>query len=259
MDTGNNAIEEKLREFETALDKYLHLLHGGRIDQERAVIIERIELKIQNVLAGEGLCDPRASLNDSVKRLLEREQIHNKLIKIINELVMDGNVDSLTNIDLEKATEMFLKGEVESREATIAAIIIQSLARCIAEQKLTEGTEERLTPYCPVCGAESRTMVVRDGGYHMICPFCGYEWRISKDRPRCPWCGNDNPISIGVFTNRQRRIGLMVCQECGSTWRAILDRRIKAPNILLPLISLGAEAFRTFMSNDMIANERVKE
>ncbi|MCE4600722.1 MAG: formate dehydrogenase accessory protein FdhE [Desulfurococcales archaeon] len=259
MDSGDRAIEEKLREFETALDKYLHLLHGGRVDQERAVAIERIELKLQSALANEGLCDPRAGLNDGVRRLLEKDQIHDKLVEIVNELIRDENIDFPTSIDLEKATKMFLNGEVESGEAMVAAIIIQSLARCIAEQRLAMEIEEKLTPYCPVCGAESHTMVVREKGYHMVCPFCGYEWRISKDRPRCPWCGNDNPISIGVFTNRQRRIGLMVCQECGSTWRAILDRRIRAPNILLPLISLGAEAFRTFMSSDMISNERVEE
>ena len=250
MQNLDKNIEEMFEEFKRSLDKYMHLLYGGKIDRQRALTIEKTELMLSELFFREGLCTPDDSLNENLRRLIENDL---KISLIKSALDNLRNIDDSIKLDFdfEKALERFLSGELETPEAKVVAIIVQSLARCIAHHRLVRGVEDRLSPYCPVCGAESRTMVVRQDGYHMVCPFCGYEWRISRSMPRCPWCGNDNPISIGVFTNKQRRIGLMVCQECGNTWRAILDRSIKAPNILLPLISLGAERFRTFVRRDM--------
>ncbi len=238
-------VNERLEEFKTALDKYLHLLKGGSIDREKSINVERVELKIMDELRANNAC--RGELQSVIDGLLSGGWLGEAFHRVAEMVGL-----SLTrDVDVRIVLREFLAGNMEREETTIMAILVQAIARCVAEERLNEGVEDRTGPICPVCGAESKTMVVRDYGYHMVCPFCSYEWRISKDRVICPYCGNSDPVSIGVFTDKKRRIGLLVCQECGETWRAILDRGIRAPRILLPVLSMGAEAFRKFLHEDM--------
>lgn len=237
-------VEEKLAEFEKALDKYLHLLRGGRIDRDLAVKIEKAQLEIINQLSLV-LPNPPDEAQSALRALHEK--------RLLAEIVR--RTAALTGdepVDIDEALAAFQSGDLEKPGARTMLIVVQAIARYIAEKRLEkEGPPEALTPYCPVCGAESKTMIVGNDGFYMVCPFCAYQWRISRDRVVCPYCGSANPISIGVFTDRRRRIGLFVCQECGSTWRGILDRSIRAPRILLPLISLGAESFRRFAKDSI--------
>jgi len=135
-----------------------------------------------------------------------------------------------------------LAGDIDTPGAKAALITVQAVARAVARLR---DPVNLLSATCPVCGAESKTMVARDALY-MVCHFCGYQWIVSRGEVVCPYCGTNDPISIGVFTDKKRRIGLFTCQECGSTWRAIMDRSIRAPATLLPLIAVGAEHYRRF-------------
>ncbi len=242
-DPDGQWVEERLREFEKALDKYLHLLRGGRIDREKTMLVERIELEIiqelEEELSPDGTPQPLDRLLD---RLEECGWLHAKILEVAERIGED-------QVNPTKALESFLVGDVEAPGAKAAFIVVQAVARYLASKT---PARDMVSSRCPVCGAESKTMTVEGDGYYMVCPFCGYAWRVSKDRVVCPFCGSDNPVSIGVYMDRKRRIGLFVCQECGSTWRGILDRSIRAPRILLPLISLGAEAFRAFLREDMV-------
>lgn len=237
-------VEDRLAEFEKALDKYLHLLKGGRIDRDLALRVEKAQLEAMEALS-HLLPNPPDEAVEALRLLLD----NGGLAEIVERV---SNITGEKVEDLESALRAFQAGDLEKPGAKTVLLAVQAIARYIAERRLDEkGAEDALTPYCPVCGAESKTMVVGKDGYYMVCPFCAYTWRISRDRVVCPYCGSDNPISIGVFTDRRRRIGLFVCQECGSTWRGIIDRSIRAPRILLPLISLGAESFRRFAKESL--------
>lgn len=239
-------VEERLKEFQQGIEKYMHLLKGGMVDRDKSLNVERIELELVQELRQSNKC-----MGD-LQKTLDELQSSNWIVEAFIKASSSMGVEASMDIDVEKALRDFFTGNIDSEESMVMAIIVQSIARCIAEESLEmNGIIDATTPYCPICGAESRTMVVRDDGYDMICPFCSYEWRVSRENPVCPYCGNSNPVSIGIFTDKARRIGLLVCQECGETWRAILDRGIKAPRILLPVISMGAEAFRKFIRDDM--------
>lgn len=243
----SNWVDKRLNEFKRSLDKYLHLLKGGRIDVDKAALVERVELELVEELRNTGKC------NGGLQDILGSLESTGWLEKAFHKAAESLNAEVPGGINVRDALQSFLTGNMEDAGANIIAVVVQAVARCVAEKRLEEeGVRDAQTPFCPVCGAESKTIVVRDTGYHMVCPFCGYEWRVSRDKVICPYCGNSNPISIGVFTDKARRIGLMVCQECGATWRTIMDRNIKAPRILLPIISLGAEAFRKFLHEDML-------
>jgi formate dehydrogenase maturation protein FdhE len=126
-------------------------------------------------------------------------------------------------------------------------LALQAVARAYSSRLLEEGVVEEPSAKCPVCGVRSETMVRRGGDYFMVCHFCSYEWRVSRGRIMCPYCGALNPISIGIYSDKKRRLGLAHCQECGGTWRCILDETIRAPRQLLPLIALGAEVYRRLL------------
>jgi len=247
-----NNIQDEIKHYRNALRKYKHLLKGGKIDENIAVKIEEIELNLIKQLYSTDLCDTTLNLED----LLKSSKIHEWILEKIREVAsnLGEEID-----DPEQAINAFLEGKINIKGINSAFIVIQSVARCLANTMLNHNKIDDLTPYCPVCGAESKTMVLMDDGYNMVCPFCHYVWRISKNTLRCPYCGNSNPVSLGVFSDRTRRIGLVVCQECGSTWRIIMDRNIKAPRSLLPLISLGAEAYKRFVHRDMVREEETSD
>jgi len=242
-------IGERMREFKDALRKYMHLLKGGKIDLEKTIKIEELELKLMNDLVSKQseLCERKKNLQGLIEALLDTGWMEEALKETSHKL----NVE--INSDPREALEAFLTGNVERPEGKVALLVVQAIARCLAESKLeNDEIVEKVTPICPVCGAESKTMVLERDGYYMVCPFCSYKWLVSRETIRCPYCGNDNPISLGVFSDRARRLGLAVCQECGATWRLVIDKSIKAPRILLPVISLGAEAYRKFVHDDMV-------
>ncbi len=242
-------VRERMEEFKDALRKYTHLLKGGKIDLEKTIKIEELELKlIDDLISNKSvICESKRDLQSLIEALLDSGWIEEAMRRASHELNVE--IDSSPR----EALEAFLTGNVEKPAGKVALLVVQSIARCLAESKLESGEiVEEVTPLCPVCGAESRTMVLEREGYYMVCPFCSYKWLVSRDKIRCPYCGNDNPISLGVFSDRARRLGLVVCQECGATWRLVIDKSIKAPRILLPVISLGAEAYRKFIHNDMV-------
>jgi len=228
-------VEDRLQDFRIALDKYLHLLRGGTVDKEKALLVERIQLELmaeaESLLEGEIPGEAQAALDK-----LERMGWLDQAIRRVGSRINDEPGDP------KKALEAFLRGDLDEPGARAALIVVQAVARLVAEHREPVNL---LSAMCPVCGAESRTMVSRDALY-MVCHFCGYQWIVSRGEVVCPYCGSNDPISIGVFTDKRRRIGLFTCQECGSTWRGILDRSIRAPPILLPLIAYGAEIFRRF-------------
>jgi len=228
-------VEKELQEFRTALDRYLHLLKGGTVDKKKAILVERIELELIGevlpILEERKPRDAQEALD-----ILSREGWLAEAIQRVGSRVEDPVEDP------EEALRAFLMGDVDRPGAKAALITVQAVARAVA--RLREPVS-LLSARCPVCGAESKTMVVRDALY-MVCHFCGYQWIVSRGEVVCPYCGSNDPISIGVFTDKKRRIGLFTCQECGSTWRAVMDRSIKAPATLLPLIAMGAELFRRF-------------
>ncbi len=69
----------------------------------------------------------------------------------------------------------------------------------------------------------------------------------------CPFCGNDNKFKLGTFMDKEWKYGLMFCQECGSYWRVIWDEEMaSAPSIVLPLLAMAAERFRTALPKDIV-------
>jgi len=212
-----------ISEFREALERYMHLLRGGRVDVAKAVEVEEIELNLIGELAA-ALPDPPATAHEALTRLASTGWLWNAIRKV-GERIGDEPRDP------ETALKAFLSGNLEEPGAKAALIVAQAVARHVAESRLARnGVHEEITPRCPVCGAESKTMVVKRDGYYMVCHFCAYEWRISRTgRMVCPYCGSDNPVSIGVFTDRRRRIGLFVCQDCGATWRGRARQEHQGP------------------------------
>ncbi|ESQ26142.1 MAG: Protein involved in formate dehydrogenase formation [uncultured Acidilobus sp. OSP8] len=146
----------------------------------------------------------------------------------------------------EESLTKALEGDVSSRGSRSALLVFQAVARAYASHyERKNGTVEEVTAYCPLCGSESRTMVRVGEEYLLVCHLCGYAWRVSRKTLACPFCGNSNPFSIGIFMDKDGRLGLAYCQECGSSWRVVLDERVaSAPRILLPLLALAAERLR---------------
>jgi FdhE protein len=233
-------LENELEELKSAIVKYKHLLKGGEIDFDTTIKIEKTELEIINKLSG----------NKETIITLEKNDLEiaiSKMKKIIHDIIREtARKLGEENVDPVLALEAFYIGDTSVPGFKAAFITVQAIARLKAKLFEKEyGNIENATPYCPVCGARSRTMVKDEQGYSMICPFCGYKWRVSKDKLVCPYCGNSDPMTIGVFTGKKsKRLGLAWCQRCGASWHVILDRKIRAPRLLLPLIGYGAEYYR---------------
>lgn len=228
-----------LEEFISSLRKYGHLT-GFKLDIETAKKIEEIQLNI---------------IND-IKNKLTNLNLDD-LNKLISELSQNGLMQTLIKeaskalgeeIDINNADEAFkeaLEGNMNFRGAKASLIALQAVSRLYAEKyKEKNGEILNVSPYCPICGSESKTMIKADNDYKMVCHFCGYIWKVSEKKIVCPYCGNSEEFSLGVFSDKEGRVGLVYCQNCKSSWRIILDESIKAPSILLPLIALGGEKFK---------------
>ena len=227
-------------------ERYKHLLHGGSIDVDLAEKIEDIEKNIINNI--KNIIDLDKDLEEIIRELTENG--------VLDELIRDVGRELKVNVkDARKAVNTFLDGNLQDEQARIAFIVIQAVARLKAMHSEQKGLSEkaRITPYCPVCGAESGTMVRYKGAFYMVCPFCGFMWRVS-DTFICPYCGNTDKLRLGVMTGkRSKRLGIAWCQECGRTWRVILDERVvlSVPRLLLPVIAYGAEIYREALSSVM--------
>ncbi len=224
-----------LSEFEKAFNKYSHFFKHARVDKKLAFSIEGIQQEAMR--RASSLLDLDSSLEDNVRRLKDSLILDTarELAKLLGDEVADA----------DEAYRAALEGRLEEQGARAMLLAIQAIARAYAEAKLErDGQVYEPGSYCPVCGLQSRTMVRRRGRYYMVCHFCAYEWLLSSDL-KCPYCGESNPVAVGVFGDKGRRVMLAKCHTCGSTWRVIMDETIRAPRILLPLIALKAEAFRS--------------
>lgn len=242
MSDMSNSIDERLRSFERSLRRFSGSL-GLRINIELSKKIEEVQLKIIDDVSK--LIDEAWSqgltLQDLLAKLSDNGTLRREVLLASSTLGERIGSDSVDELFADA-----LSGDTSRSGARSALVAFQAIARAYAEKYYKEnGSITHVSPYCPVCGAESSTMVKRGNRYVMICPVCGYEWIVSEGSPRCPFCGNDNRFKLGTFMDKEWKYGLMYCQECGSSWRVIWDEDMaSAPNILLPLIAMAADRFR---------------
>lgn len=240
---GCRTVDEaskKLEEFREALRKYGHLVRVREFDPELASSIEERQLQI---------------IEDALRVIRERKP--SSLEELLNALLADGRLQRYVTImaealgetisDPEDTIRAVIEGEEAASGFRSGFLALQAVARAYADAALGEGLAEEPSSRCQLCGAKSETMVKRGEDYVMICHFCYYEWVVSRGRMMCPYCGTADPIAIGIYTDKRRRLGLAHCQNCGSTWRYVMDEGIKAPRQLLPLIAFGAEVYRRFL------------
>jgi len=233
---------EELKAFEQALRRYSTIL-GLRINVELAKSVEAVQAKIMKdveaFLSSVDLGSP--DLSNLLARLSDSGRLSNYIVEVGRALKDEVSPDKA-----EESLTKALEGDVSSRGSRSALLVFQAVARAYASHyERKNGTVEEVTAYCPLCGSESRTMVRVGEEYLMVCHLCGYAWRVSRKTLVCPFCGNSNPFSIGIFMDKDGRLGLAYCQECGSSWRVVLDERVaSAPRILLPLLALAAERLR---------------
>ncbi|MCE4602493.1 MAG: formate dehydrogenase accessory protein FdhE [Desulfurococcales archaeon] len=227
---------EGLDEFKKAIAKYGHFFKHARVDKAQAISVEEIQQTIASRARVE--LDTGRSLEENVEYLNSKGLLAQWAAEI------GGRIgDKVDNPG--KALEAALEGRLEEQGARAMLLAIQAVARSYADKLLERGVGYEPSARCPVCGLESRTMVRRGRWFNMICHFCGYEWRVSN-RMVCPYCGESNPVAVGVYGDKARRVMLAKCHTCNSTWRVVMDETIRAPRILLPLIALKAEQFQVF-------------
>jgi transposase-like protein len=235
-----------LEDFREGLERAKRILKLD-IPIETAMIIEKNQIDIINYLlpkAKEYVKGDR-DLKDLVSEALD-DIIKKFYYVFAKDLEVKDDVESP-----EEALNNLLSGRTDLNGSKILILIIQAIARAYATAyEELKGTIERRSTVCPICGMNSDVIIKwPDGSYRMICPFCGYTWIISKETLLCPRCGSRDPVGIGVFSDREGKIGLFVCQDCKFTAKIILDSSLvrKVPRMLLPLIALYGERFRSFL------------
>ncbi len=236
-----------LGEFRRALLRYRGLV-GVAVDLETSLVVEEAEVDVMAEIAGEAERAVRSgeSLEELATRLLDSGVLDRLVSRVASKLGIEEPESAA------EALERLSSGDLESPHARAAFIAMQALARAYADKLLeVEGPREMLGTKCPVCGVESDIIRAEaDGGYSMVCPFCFYTWRIPGRGLRCPRCGSSDPFALGVYTGRaDKRVALLYCQDCGFTGRLILDRSIRAPRSVHPLIAMGADRFRAYVED----------
>ncbi|MEB3816484.1 MAG: hypothetical protein LRS46_00875 [Desulfurococcales archaeon] len=246
---GGSPEEGSLEGFRLALKMYGRIA-GIPLDEESALKVEELELKIMSTLRGEAskAVDSGLGLSEWSSSLLE-SGVLGDLYKLAAETL------GVEGAGLEEARSLLESGRYDEPGAQALFIVLQAVARAYAEALLArEGLREKLTHVCPVCGVETDIMVARGAGrYSMLCPFCYYEWMLPGRGLVCPRCGSRDRFALGVYTGRSdRRLALLHCQNCGFTARLINDPEIyrRAPRSLLPLIALGADRYRSVVEED---------
>ena len=246
---------DPVRELESALLRYIHLLKGGKVDVKRTLEVERIEQDIITELLGD----------EDTRRLLKENDLQQALSKLRASGLLDQLVERVSQAigeevhDLDNSLEAFYTGKEDEPGFKSVFITIQAVARAKATlYEEANGKIENPEPVCPVCGAVSKTMVkLGPEEYGMVCPFCGYIWIVSRTGFVCPFCGNRDKLSLGVFTGKKaKRLGLAWCQACGATWYVVLDRSIQVPRLLLPVLARGAEIYRGALEGAAQSAER---
>ncbi len=216
------------------LSRYAHLL-GFTVNVEWIRLIEGLQEKIME--------DVRSEVPgyDSLKGFMVALESKGYITKAMEEVSKAIGEDIG---DPGEAIKAALIGDLGVKGVKVALIVLQAIARAYAEEMLRREVVIETSAICPLCGALSETMFKEEGGYYMVCHFCSYKWFLSKGKPICPYCGNRDELTIAIISDKQMRVALMKCWNCGSTWRAIMDETIAVPLILKPLIAMAAEKFR---------------
>ena len=245
-------VRRRVNELVTAITRYRQL-HGLNVDLRVARSVEDLQARIILELKERGVVKELSSASEALRRLLERERsLLLEFYRAASELTGDPEVPG----DFDDVLASALSGDVEKPGARAILLVVQAVARAVAEERLNSGEPESdLSVYCPVCGAASETMYKRKGVFYMVCHFCGYTWRITgSDLLVCPACGATAPIDVGVVADKHKRLGMAACQRCGFRWRVILDEHLRAPLIVLPLIAMGAERYRPALEEALGGN-----
>ncbi|MCS7107066.1 MAG: formate dehydrogenase accessory protein FdhE [Acidilobaceae archaeon] len=218
-------------ELASALVKYAHLI-GTPINVDWIKKVERAQQEIIKQVR------ERARESDTLSSFLSKLDSSGELPELVKKVAQEIEEEVP---DVRRAIAAALSGNSEEEGFRSALLALQAVARAFAEGK--EAVAEQ-SAFCPLCGARSETIYRRGNKYYMVCHFCTYTWIQSTERPSCPYCGNYSEFSIGMFSDKQKRVALMKCWECGSSWRVILDESIRAPAVAIPLIGMAAEKFR---------------
>ncbi|MEN2999603.1 MAG: formate dehydrogenase accessory protein FdhE [Acidilobaceae archaeon] len=218
-------------ELASALMKYAHLI-GAPINVDWIKKVENVQQEIMKKVRD------RARESDTLSSFLAKLESSGELHELVRAVAQEIGEEVG---DAKRAIAAALSGNSEEEGFRSALLALQAIARAFAEGR--EAIAEQ-SAFCPVCGARSETMYKRGNKYYMVCHFCTYTWLQSVGKPTCPYCGNSSEISIGMFSDNQRRVALMKCWECGSTWNVILDEGIRAPPVAIPLIGMAAEKFK---------------
>ncbi len=235
-------VRRRVNELVTAITRYRQL-HGLNVDLRVARGVEDFQARVILELKERELLEGVSTASEALARLLDRERgLLEEFYRGAAELTGDPEDPG----GLEEIIEAALRGYVEKPGARAVLLVLQAVARAVAESVLErEGPGSELSIYCPVCGAASETMYKRKGAYYMVCHFCGYTWQVTGgDLLVCPSCGATAPIDVGVVADKHKRLGMAACQRCGFRWRVIMDEHLRAPLIVLPLIAMGAERYR---------------
>ncbi len=233
-------VRRRLRELRTSLARYEHLA-GLRLQRAQILKAEEAQLRVmerfraaaRNAVAAGATLDQLASelaasgaLEDAVREVAETLGVarYKPLYEALDSIASSSAGD-------------------EERPAFLA---LQALARVYAEEyEAVRGPGSSDNASCPLCGSISDVAAHDGRSYYMVCTLCFYKWSLGRE-VSCPYCRSRDPLAIGLFMDQQRRVALAHCQECGSSWKIILDPGLarRAPRLVLPLIALAAEKYR---------------
>jgi len=240
-DTGR-----RLKEFRKALERYLHMIKL-ELDIEKSVEIEGLQLRIIEELRDKAdkAIDEGEDLERFTNNLLESGEIES-VYKRIMDVIAPGSGATLV-----EAAEKLNSGEYEDESAASLMMVLQAIARAYAEAyEQKRGGARVKGSKCPICGTTADILYRgEEGEYYVLCPFCYYSWRLSEDSPVCPHCGSTDKLGLGIYSDRAMRVGLLHCQGCGGTARVVLDRSIRVPRPVIPLIAIGADKFRAVLGD----------
>ena len=236
-------INRELDEFKYGLNRVKRILKL-EIPLDIAITIEKNQLTIIKSLlpVARDFVKRGSTLEDLISQTSEKV-IKEYYYKFAEDLDVRNNVE-----EPKEALNNLIAGRTDTNGTKIVVLITQAIARSYATAyEEIYGIKEVRDHRCPLCGSESDIIVKwSDGSYRMICPFCGYMWIISRNKLVCPKCGSTSPVSLGVFTNKEMKVGLFVCQDCGFKAKIILDPDLasRIPRILLPLLASAGDRFR---------------
>ena len=90
---------------------------------------------------------------------------------------------------------------------------------------------------CPVCAAEPEfSLITSSGDRQLVCGRCHVRWGFSAIA--CPYCGNDDRLTIKSMATPDGLYRVMLCSPCGRYIKALDGRKATRP--LLPYVDLIA-------------------